>query len=386
MLDGLFFTLHNNHMKKLRWSGDIGWRNEELKTGITVAFVENELMNAGGDDISVELDSMGGDFFVGIQIMTMLKSYPAKKTVFYGSIVASAGTVVALGFDERISRKTTSFMIHNAKSGEWGDQNDLRKMADQLDSWSAMIADEYVRITGKSLQEIKVLMDAETWLFGQKIVDNGFAEKMDNIDAPGDISTMDQAISMYKKLKVKNHADFHRPETVREFEGFLRDAGFSKIQATAIASVGFRAGSEKIEEATKVTKEEILAAVKETPGIDLREIAVSMSAENLLSDPKIAQENAALKEQLAAVESDRVRMALDKEFGSAGKVRVYADKCFPTLMSITVEALAAFRSDEIAKALAAQEVDHTSVENRVSDPKDKGIDGQKIAGVPVVKV
>jgi hypothetical protein len=185
---------------------------------------------------------------------------------------------------------------------------------------------------------------------------------------------------MYKKFKVKNHAGNNRPETVREFEGFLRDAGFTKIQATAIASVGFRAGADKRNEVEKVTKEEILDAVKNSPGLELRELAVAMKAEGQLD------EVVSLKAQLAEVESDRVRMALDKEFGASGKVRSYAGKTFATMSAITPEALAEFRKDETAMALSAMEVDHLSVENRISEPNGRGQSPQTIAGVPVEKV
>lgn len=373
-LDDYFLPVHNIDMKNLRWSGDIGWRDAERKQGIDVSFVENELAQAGGDDITVELDSMGGDYFVGIQIMTMLKDYRGKKTVKYGAIVASAATAVGLGFDKRVARKTSAFMIHNAQSGNWGDQNDLRKTADQLEAFSNIIAGEYATVTGKTVEEIKSLMDAETWLYGQEIVDMGFANEMEDATIDGAITNKAQAIASYKhRIEIMNKASGHirKPETVRDFEQHLRDVGYSKSQATAIASVGFRAGVDKKEEGNKVDKNEVLAAVKtmkENNGITLREVAAAMGLEDQLADESVKIENKALKAELDKLEADRVRMALDKEFGpeaEANPVRAYAGKMLVGMKAITPEGIAGIKADPIALALAKQSVTVGSVANRV---------------------
>jgi ATP-dependent protease ClpP protease subunit len=364
--------MHNNGMKNLRWSGDIGYRDHERMQGIDMAFCEAELAQCGGDDITVELDTMGGDYFVGIQIMTMLKGYRGQKTVKYGAIVASAGTAVALGFDKRIARKTSAFMIHNAQSGNWGDQNDLRKTADQLEAFSNIIANEYAAITGKTVEEIKKMMDEETWMYGQEIVDAGFANEMEDAAIDGMVSNKAQAISMFKKHqnKIMNKA-VQKPETVRDFEQHLRDVGYSKSQATAIASVGFRAGSVENREVNKVDKNEVLAAVKtmkENNGITLKEIAAAMGLEDQLADESVKIENKTMKAELDKVEADRVRMALDKEFGAesdTNPVRAYAGKMLVGMKAITPEGIAAIKADPIAKALAVQSATVGSVTNRL---------------------
>lgn len=361
-------------MKNLRWSGDIGWRDDEKRHGIDVAFVENELAQAGGDDITVELDSMGGDYFVGIQIMTMLKDYRGAKTVKYGAIVASAATAVGLGFDKRVARKTSAFMIHNAQSGNWGDQNDLRKTADQLEAFSNIIAGEYATVTGKTVEEIKALMDAVTWLYGQEIVDAGFADEMEDAAIDGAITNKAQAIASYKhRIEIMNKACGHvrKPETVRDFEAHLRDVGYSKAQATAIASVGFRAGVDKNSEVNKVTKNEVLAEVKtmkENNGITLKEIAAAMGLEDQLADESVKIENKAMKAELDKLDADRVRMALDKEFGPEGEtnpVRMFAGEKLVSMKAITAEGIAAIKAHPIAKMLAVQSATVGSVINRV---------------------
>jgi ATP-dependent protease ClpP protease subunit/transcriptional regulator with XRE-family HTH domain len=377
-------------MKNLRWTGDIGYRDEVNKTGISLSFVESELLAAGGDAITVELDSPGGDYFVGIQIMTMLKAYKGFKTVYYGAIVASAATAVAIGFDKRINRKTSSFMIHNAQSGEWGDQNELRKMADQLEGWSNIIAEAYAEITKKPIEEIKQLMDAETWLFGQEILDYGFSDEMDGAVISGP-ENKTAAIAMYAK-KVKNKAAEikKRPETVREFEGMLRDLGYPKNQAIAIASVGFGAANKTGDK--KVTKEEILSEVKtlkENNGITLKEVAAAMGLESQLVDEKLIAENVSMKTTLASLDGERLAISLDKEFGPQSEenlVRAQASKIFQKMADITPESVEAFKKDKTTVALAAASVDHNHKVNLRHEDGGKAPSKKTVGGVTVLEV
>lgn len=378
-------------MKNLRWSGDIGYRDEYSKTGISVSFVESELQAAGGEDITVELDSFGGDFFVGLQVMNMVKAYKGGTTVKYGAAVASAATAIAAGFKKRISRKTSSFMIHNAHGFDYGDQNEMRKLADQLEAWSNMIAEVYAEITGKTVDELKSMMDAETWLFGQEIVDNGFADEMDTEPMASALTKVEIMAQYQKKIKNKAAEPKKRPETVREFEEFLRDAGFPKNQACAIASAGRLVIANKGEN-KKVTKEEILVEIKtlkDNNGITLKEIAVVMGLESQLMDDKIVLENVSMKATLASLEADRLAIALNKEFGQESKnnlVRAQAGKVFSSVASMTPEALAAFKADPVTVALAADSVDHNSRINMIEQK-----DGQKpapktVGGVAVREV
>lgn len=385
MLDDYFLSNYNKHMKNLRWTGDIGYRNEETKNGISLSFVESELQAAGGEDITVELDSFGGDFFVGIQIMTMIKAYKGNSIVNYGSVVASAATAVAAGFKKRVTRKTSSFMIHNAMTFAYGDQNEFRKTADQLDAWSSMIAEIYAEITGKPIEEIKTLMDQETWLYGQEILDSGFANEMDAI--PVSNWSKETIKAQYQK-KIKNYSaePKARPKTVREFEEFLRDAGFSKIQACAIASAGRHAIADK--EVEKVTKQEILDEIK-AQGVTLKEVANYLGQDSQLQDEKILQENVSMKATLASLEADRLAISLNKEFGQESEtnlVRAQAKKVFLKISDVTPEAIEAFKADPVTKTLAANIVDHNSGVNLLDHKDGKPVPVKTVGGVTVMEV
>jgi hypothetical protein len=69
-------------------------------------------------------------------------------------------------------------MIHNPWSMAIGDQNDLRKEADILDGMARVLSRAYAEKTGGPVEDIRALMDSETWLYGEEIVDAGFADAM----------------------------------------------------------------------------------------------------------------------------------------------------------------------------------------------------------------
>lgn len=172
-------------MAKLYWTGDVGFYNPDTKEGITVAKIKADLDASAGQPIEVELTTFGGDYFQAAPALNLLQSYPGQRTVYLNGIVASAGTVIAMGFDKVIARPTSMFMIHNAQGLSYGDHNAFRKDADRQEKMSNMVAELYAKKTGKKLEEVKAWMDGEgdgTWFMGQEIVDAGFADEMENTD------------------------------------------------------------------------------------------------------------------------------------------------------------------------------------------------------------
>lgn len=178
-VDTYYAENYNGDMAKLYWNGDVGYISND-GSGITIDTVKAALDSANGQPIEVELTTMGGDFFQAAPILNMLRNYQGQKTVYLNGIVASAGTVIAIGFDTIIARPTSMFMIHNAQSIAFGDHNAMRDAANLYERMSNTIAEEYAATTGKTVADMKALMDAETWMMGQEIVDAGFADKMEN--------------------------------------------------------------------------------------------------------------------------------------------------------------------------------------------------------------
>lgn len=163
-------------MKKIIMSGEIGW-------GVTPYMIQSELQSAGGEDIEVDLSSPGGSVFDGVEIFNMLRDYkrqyPDTQNILnIKSLAASMGSYLSTSeaFDMVTVEDNSSYMIHNPVMGVYGDYNEMQKGADFLSRLAVMVAPAYSKKSGKKDKEIRSMMDAETWLFGQEIVDAGFAD------------------------------------------------------------------------------------------------------------------------------------------------------------------------------------------------------------------
>jgi ATP-dependent protease ClpP protease subunit len=151
---------------------------------VTAESVRNQLKEANGDDIQLEVSSPGGSVFEGLTIYRALQKYKketgAKITADIMSLAASMGSVIPLAADEITVFNTSVFMIHNAWGISVGNHNDMREVADMLERLSGMILGIYAEKTGMSKEELQNLMDKETFFYGEEIVQNGFADKMEN--------------------------------------------------------------------------------------------------------------------------------------------------------------------------------------------------------------
>jgi ATP-dependent Clp endopeptidase proteolytic subunit ClpP len=143
-----------------------------------------QLAEAKGKPVRVEFNSPGGFVYAGIDIHNMLRDYPGKTEAVIMSLAASMGSYIPLACDKIIAHDNAVFMIHNALIGAQGNHNDLRKAANYMENVSNLLAKAYVARTGKTLNEVKALMDAETFFFGAEIKEAGFIDEI--MEAPED--------------------------------------------------------------------------------------------------------------------------------------------------------------------------------------------------------
>lgn len=135
-------------------------------------------LNASVGDISVWLNSPGGDVFAASQIYTMLKEYNGKVTVQIDGLAASAASVIAMAGDEVIMSPVAMMMIHNPATLIFGEAADFQSAIKMLGEVKESIINAYEQRTGLSRAKISTMMDAETWFSAQKAVELGFADKI----------------------------------------------------------------------------------------------------------------------------------------------------------------------------------------------------------------
>ena len=144
---------------------------------VTPQLFKDEL-NAGNGDITVWINSPGGDCVAAAQIYNMLSNYKGKVTVKIDGIAASAASVIAMAGDTVLVSPVSMLMIHNPATIAWGDHAEMQKAIDMLSEVKESIINAYVLKTGLSRPKLSHLMDAETWMDANKAVELGFADEI----------------------------------------------------------------------------------------------------------------------------------------------------------------------------------------------------------------
>jgi len=137
-----------------------------------------EDLNAGSGNITVWINSPGGDVFAAAQIYNMLRDYAGRVTVQIDGIAASAASVIAMAGDEVRVSPVAMLMIHNPSTLAWGDSEEMLRAKEMLDEVKESIINAYEEKTRLSRVKIAHLMDDETWMSAKKAVELGFADKI----------------------------------------------------------------------------------------------------------------------------------------------------------------------------------------------------------------
>ena len=161
-------------VRTLRLDGAIAeesWLGDE----VTPQQFKSEL-HSGEGDITVWINSPGGDVFAAAQIYNMLMEYKGKVTVKIDGIAASAASVIAMAGGEVYMSPVSMLMIHNPATVAIGDSAEMAKAIAMLDEVKESIINAYELKSGLSRARISHLMDAETWLNAKKAVEFKFAD------------------------------------------------------------------------------------------------------------------------------------------------------------------------------------------------------------------
>ena len=150
---------------------DETWYGDE----VTPALFAKEL-NAGSGNITVWINSPGGDVFAAAQIYNMLMEYKGDVTVKVDALAASAASVIAMAGTTVLMSPPSLMMIHNPITVAIGDSKEMQKAGEMLNEVKEGIMNAYEIKTGMDRKKISHLMDAETWFNAKKAVELGFAD------------------------------------------------------------------------------------------------------------------------------------------------------------------------------------------------------------------
>lgn len=192
---------------------------------VTPEAFRKELFEDSGD-ITLWINSPGGDCFAAAQIYNMLMEYPGKITVKIDGLAASAASVIAMAGSRVCMSPVAILMIHNPATVAMGDTEAMKKAIGMLNEVKESIINAYELKSGMDRAKISKMMDSETWLNAKKAVELGFADEV----LYGEASVPEGSRAMlYTPITVTN-SFVHKLEPKKTSEGRVKKTLASDLE------------------------------------------------------------------------------------------------------------------------------------------------------------
>ena len=289
-------------MKTINVSGEIGydvWPDQ----------IRRALEEANGEDINLIVSSPGGYVSDGLEIYNLIKNYEGHVTATLSGFAMSMASYIPLAADKVVAEDNAVYMIHNVKGGVWGDHNDILKYGQMCRGLSSLIGKVYVNASGKDVDEIAGLMDAETYFFGKEIVDAGFADEV--VDAGSDSEESDpETATASARLAFQSINEKMSNNSERLKEDLRKASALASLQTTIGRTVG---------QSDKEEKKMNLTQLKEKHPDLVKAIADEATAGH-------AEALTAAREEGAKAERERIKAVHGQSF--PGFEKIVADAMF----------------------------------------------------------
>ncbi len=163
-------------------AGERSWWGDE----VTPRSFAEDLESLGGKDVTVRINSGGGDVFAAHAIHNQLVAYKGRVTVVIDGLAASAATIIAVAGDRIIMPSNALFMIHNPAIGlsDYYGADELLKAAKALNTIKGSIVAAYRKRCKASAEELAAMMDAETWMGAAECLEKGFVDEIQGSVSP----------------------------------------------------------------------------------------------------------------------------------------------------------------------------------------------------------
>ncbi|AGE85816.1 head maturation protease, ClpP-related [Cronobacter sakazakii] len=154
--------------------------------GVTASRIAGALRSLNGADVTVNINSPGGDMFEGLAIYNLLREYDGKVTVKVLGLAASAASIIAMAGDEVQIGRGAFLMIHNCWVYAMGNRHDLAQIATDMAPFDKAMSDIYQARSGLDAATVDKMMDGETYIGGSEAVEKGFADSLLSADEIAD--------------------------------------------------------------------------------------------------------------------------------------------------------------------------------------------------------
>lgn len=157
------------------------WTDEKIESQTSANYIQKQLESAKDiSQINIYINSYGGEVKEGLAIYNQLKRHSANKTVYVDGFACSIASVIAMVGDKVIMGSNTLMMIHHASTGAWGNSDELRKAANDLDVIDKASCSSYLTKAGDKLTEevLNQLLDNQTWLNAEQCLQYGLCDEI----------------------------------------------------------------------------------------------------------------------------------------------------------------------------------------------------------------
>lgn len=179
---------------------DYAWREDDVSAND----IRKKLDESNAKTINVHINSLGGDTFTGVAIYNLLKekSKQANIVTYVDAIAASAASIIAMAGNKIVMPSNTLMMIHNCWTFGIGNAKELRKTADDMDKIMDAVIQCYLSKVKISEEELRNLLDEETYLTAKEAFDKGFCDEVLELSD----NDSQNALSSLARI-VKNHTE-----------------------------------------------------------------------------------------------------------------------------------------------------------------------------------
>ena len=174
-----------------------------LDDDVTPKIFKEELL-AGTGDVTVWINSPGGDCIAAAQIYTMLSQYKGNVTVKIDGLAASAASVIAMAGRKVLMSPVSMLMVHNPATWAAGDKTEFQKVISMLNEVKESIINAYERKSNLGRTQLAHLMDEESWMNANKAVELGFADGILERKSVENNIEMPVVAELYSKAYVTN--------------------------------------------------------------------------------------------------------------------------------------------------------------------------------------
>lgn len=191
------------------------WTGETIPSDTSANTIKQQLDAAGNaQQINVYINSYGGEVKEGLGIYNLLKRNTAYKTAYIDGFACSIASVIPMACDKVIMGTNTLMMIHHASMGVFGNSEDLRKAANDIDVIDSASCSSYLEKAGDKLNQetLTQLLDAQTWLNAEQCLQYGLCDEIAGKEDP----TITSAKQRYKQAVKEQIMQKKKPPTIPE--------------------------------------------------------------------------------------------------------------------------------------------------------------------------